>query len=102
MPKNLPIPDPATHDPRAIEMIRVWIAENKLHTALNIAHWEDPKRGIDERPYWGILLADMIRHIANAHETEYGRDPRETIIMIQEAFQSEIAKPTSSHKGDFV
>ena len=24
---------------------------------------------------WGMLMADMARQIANAHETEYGRDP---------------------------
>ena len=102
MSSPLPIPEPATRDPRSIEMIRVWIAEGKLQTVLNIGHWENPQRGVDERNAWGMLLADMVRHIANAHHTEYGRDPRETVIMIREMFELEIAKPTSSHPGHFL
>jgi hypothetical protein len=44
----------------------------------------------------------MVRHIANAHEETYRRDPRETILMIQEAFEEEILRPTSPHSGKFV
>lgn len=101
MAKSLPIPAPAKRDPRSVEMVRAWIAERKLHVALNIGFWEQPEHGIDERDAWGILLADMVRHIANAHEEEYGRDPRETLVMIREAFDREIQKPTSSHTGTF-
>jgi hypothetical protein len=101
MNKSLPIPAPAKRDPRAVEMVRTWIAEGKLHVALNIGFWEQPKRGIDERDAWGIPMADMVRHIANAHEEEYGRDPRETLVMIRDAFEREIEKPTSAHIGKF-
>ena len=101
MAKALPIPAPARRDPRAVEMVRTWIAEGKLHVALKIGFWEHPERGIDERNAWGILMADMARHVANAHEDEYGRDRRETLIMIREAFEREIEKPTSAHAGKF-
>jgi hypothetical protein len=103
-PKNmaheLPIPSPAESDPRSVEMIRLWLANQKLHCVLNIGFWQD--RGLDERNGWGILLADMIHHIANAHQSEYGRDPRETIIEIRHAFEAEMENPTSSRLGDFV
>jgi hypothetical protein len=102
MAKSLPVPPPAKRDPRAVEMVRTWIAEGKLHVTLNVGFWEQPERGIDERDAWGILMADMARHIANAHEQEYGRDPRETLTMIREAFEREIEKPTSPHVGSFV
>jgi hypothetical protein len=49
----------------------------------------------------GMLMADMARHIANAHEEEYGRDKRETLNLIREAFEREIMKPTSTHSGKF-
>ena len=39
---------------------------------LNIGFWKG--RGLNKRRAWGILLADMLHHIANAHEAEYGRD----------------------------
>ena len=101
MAKSLPIPAPATRDPRAVEMVRTWIAEGKLHVALNVGFWEQPERGVDEREAWGILMADMARHLADAHAAEYGRDPRETLIMIREAFEREIEEPTSAHTGEF-
>ena len=85
MAKSLPIPAPAKRDPQSVEMVRAWISEKKLHVALNIGFWEQPERGIDERDAWGILMADMARHIANAHETEYGRDPRETLEAVVRA-----------------
>jgi len=83
-------------------MVRTWIANGDLFVVLNIGFWEQQQRNIDERDAWGILMADMARHVANAHETEYGRDPRETLQLIREAFEREILKPTSSHSGRFV
>jgi hypothetical protein len=83
-----------------MEMIRVWIAKGSMHTALNIGFWEG--RDMNEADAWGILLADAVRHIANAHGEEYGRDPRETITSIREAFEREMAKPTTVVRGSFV
>jgi hypothetical protein len=101
MGKELLIPDAASRDPRSVEMVRTWIAEGDIFVVLNIGFWEQPERGIDEREAWGTLLADMARHIANAHEEEYGRDPRETLKVIAESFERENAKPTSTHSGHF-
>lgn len=96
---ELAMPPAAEDDPRAFEMIRVWAAKQKLHCVLRIGFWED--RGLDECHSWGILLADMIHHIANAHEEQYGRDPRETITRIREAFALEM-EHLSSRLGEFV
>jgi hypothetical protein len=97
MAKPLIIPPAARRDRKSVEDG----PRLELYVVLNIRFWEDPPRGVDERDAWGILMADMARHIANAHETEYGRDPRETLNFIREAFEREMAKPTSGHSGRF-
>jgi hypothetical protein len=100
MPIELPIPPNAAAEDRSLEMIRVWLANGKQHCVLNIGFWEE--RGIDECHAWGILLADMLHHIANAHEKEYGRDPRETINRVRESLLIEMEHATSDRLGEFV
>jgi hypothetical protein len=99
MPKELPIPPEALAH-RSVEMIRVWLANQQQHIVLNIGFWEE--RGVDERSAWGIVIADMIRHIADAHESEYGHDPLETLSIIRRAFEAEMSNPTSERMGQFV
>jgi hypothetical protein len=81
-------------------MIRVWLANQRQHCVLNIGFWED--RGLDERAAWGIVLADMVHHIANAHRSEFGHDPQESIAKIRKAFEAEMEHPTSARLGEFV
>ena len=100
MPHELPIPPVAIDDERSVEMIRLWIARQKLHCVLNIGFWEE--REIDERDAWGVLLADMIRHITDAHQHEYGRDAAESITRIRTAFEAEMESPTSRRTGEFL
>jgi hypothetical protein len=98
MRQELPIPPEAmTH--RSVEMIRVWLANEQLQTVLNIGFWED--RGHDERSAWGITIADMVRHIADAHLAEYGHDHDEIVSIIRRAFEAEIGNPTSERTGNF-
>lgn len=99
MAHELPIP-PVALKHRSAEMIRVWLANGKQHVVLNIGFWEE--RGIDERDAWGLLLADMIHHIADAHESEYGHKSQETIAKIRRAFETEMDSPTSARLGAFV
>ena len=99
MPRELSIPPEAIEHP-SVEMIRVWAANGQQHVVLNIGFWED--RGINERSAWGIVLADMIQHIADAHESEYGHDREETIQMIRDSFNAEMNTPTSERIGSFV
>jgi len=66
----LAIPDAAVADAESAEMIRAWVAQKALHCALRIGVWDDPAA-------WGILLADVARHVANAHQESEGKDPAE-------------------------
>ena len=101
MPNELPIPDEAKRDIRAVEMVRGWIAEGDLFIVLNVGFWEQPERGIDEREAWGLFMSDMARHIANAHNEKYASDVSGSLKIIRDAFVREIEKPTSSHSGKF-
>jgi len=47
------------------------------------------------------MLADVVRHVANALEERIGTDPREARKRIQEGFQSEMSHLTSEVKGKF-
>jgi hypothetical protein len=81
-------------------MIRVWLANQQQHIALNIGFWEE--RGIDERAAWGMVLEDMVHHIANAHQAEFGHDSEESIAKIRAAFEAEMESATSDRLGGFL
>jgi hypothetical protein len=99
MAKELPIP-PEALSHRSVEMLRVWLANQQQHIVLNVGFWQD--RGLDERAAWGTVIADMIRHIADAHQSEYGHNPEETVSIIRRALEAEIGNPTSERLGQFV
>ncbi|MBL8856396.1 MAG: DUF5076 domain-containing protein [Planctomycetaceae bacterium] len=84
----------------AVEMARIWIGKRKLHCVLNVGHWSDTS-GIDECHAWGIVLADIARHVSFALEDMMGSDPRENLKMILESFRAEISHKTSEHIGEW-
>jgi hypothetical protein len=50
---------------------------------------------------WGIVLADVTRHIANAVRDLKGDDPAATIAKIREVYNSELADPTADCTPSF-
>ena len=98
--KHLPIPPAAMRDSNSREMIRAWVAQKGLHCSLNVGMWHNDGR--DEPGAWGILLADVVRHVANALKESKGLSKVETIEKIEESFIRELRRPTSPHKGKFV
>lgn len=96
----LMMPPAAEADMNAVEMARIWIANNKLHCVLNVGHWSEAS-GIDERHAWGMVLADIARHASLALEDSTGGDHRENLKMILESFRAEIAHKTSCHLGEW-
>jgi hypothetical protein len=76
-------------------MIRAWVAEKGLHCSLNIGTWKDPAA-------WGILLADVARHVANAYQESEALDRAVTLKGIRQLFNAEMDKPTDDPKGRFV
>ena len=97
--RTLTIPPAAQRDPDAIQMLSAWVAESGLHCTLNFGMWE--ANGRNEPKAWGILLADVVRHIANAHQSEFGRAPEETVATVVASLESELDSPTSKASGEF-
>ncbi|MCB9893256.1 MAG: DUF5076 domain-containing protein [Planctomycetes bacterium] len=98
---ELPIPEAAMRDAKSREMIRAWVAEESLWCSINIGSWEGVE-DTDEPAAWGILLADVARHVGNALRDMKGADPVDVVLAIREMFLAELGEPTSDHNGDFV
>ena len=99
--KELPIPDAALRDENSVEMLRVWIAEKKLICSIKVGMYQEGMNMAEERP-WGIILADVTRHLANAMQDKYSKNPADTIAKIRAAFDKELGAPTSKAEGEFV
>jgi hypothetical protein len=75
-------------------LLRVWVAEQGQHVSLRSGTWEDPFA-------WGIVLADLARHIVNA-ESMHKKDLDQVAFMerMLEGFQAEIDSPTDEPEGE--
>jgi len=96
-----PIPEAALRDADAVEMLRVWIAEKKLHCSLKVGMYRETT-SIPEEKAWGTILADVARHVANALQSGYSTDATASLKEIRDAFVKELGAPTSDAKGSFV
>ena len=97
--KPLVVPPAAQRDPDSIQMLSAWIAENGLHCSIKVGMWHE--QGHDEPKAWGVLLADVVRHISNAIQEERGVPATETADCIVEALAAEFDQPTSKATGSF-
>jgi hypothetical protein len=93
--RELSIPPAALDDPESGELLRAWIANRGLHCSLNVHVWDDVGN-------WGVMLADLARHVANAKHHLDGSNPDEVIGRIRQLFDAELASPTDEPSGDFL
>lgn len=98
--QTLTVPPAAQRDENAIQMLSAWVAENGLHCSLKIGMWQE--NGHNEPRAWGVLLADVVRHISNAVQEEYGEPADETADLIVQALMREFDEPTSKISGGHV
>jgi hypothetical protein len=89
---ELSIPDGTIEDPEAFEIIRVWVSHEGRHVILRFDACDDPGA-------WGIVLADLMRHLSNAYEQGLGLDRKATFDQIKAVFQAEIDSPTDNATG---
>ena len=84
--KVLTIPEEAQRDKASFEVLRVWIANQSQHVSIRSGAWEDPFA-------WGIVLADLARHIALAHQLQ-NKDTNPDVFLnrLLEGFEAEIAR----------
>jgi len=93
MTNELLIPETAENDPNAVEVLRVWVAKGGQHVSISTGIWEDPEA-------WGIVLADLAGHVANAYAQENGLDREQTLFKIRNFFNKELDSPTDTPKGN--
>ncbi|MFC7377955.1 DUF5076 domain-containing protein [Brevundimonas sp. GCM10030266] len=98
--KSIGIPPAALEDEKAVEMARVWVAQQGLHCVLNVGTYRNT--GIREAKAWGIMLADMARHVTDALVSN-GMEPdaASALSEIREQMQKELDRPTSKATGEF-
>ena len=96
--KYLDIPPAASRDHASFEVLRVWIAEKGQHVSIRSGAWEDPFA-------WGIVLADLARHIALAHQLQHPSEeayPEAFVARLLEGFHAEIESPTDEAEGEIM
>ncbi len=92
--KYLDVPPAASRDKASFEVLRVWIAEQGQHVSIRSDAWEDPFA-------WGIVLADLARHIAHAHTLQHPEADAEAFVeRLLEGFHAEIENPTDEPEGE--
>jgi hypothetical protein len=92
---QLPIPPATKSDNKAREVLRAWVANNDLHCSMEIGCWGD-----HEAQAWGVLLTDVVRHVANAM-AEKGHEKEDTIREIRRVFDAELDSATAHVSGNF-
>lgn len=83
-----------------MELARIWIAAKGLHTSLRIGVYE--AQGIAEARAWGVILADMIRHLSDALSDGEGRKAENKAQEILNNLIEELDGPTSSRSGGYL
>lgn len=92
--KSLSIPPAAQRDKASFEVMRVWIAEQGQHVSIQSGAWDDPFA-------WGIVLADLARHIALAHQLQNKETDIDVFMeRLLEGFHAEIDNPTDEPEGE--
>jgi len=83
---DIDVPPIANSNPEAKEVLRVWAAPGAPLQLTLRTFWKDPRA-------WGLLLADIARHAAQACERK-GGDRDDVLRRIEESFKAEWAYPT--------
>jgi hypothetical protein len=95
------IPEGALRDKDAIEMLRIWSAERQFYCSIKVGMYHETMN-IPEGRAWGVILADVTRHIAEEMEAACSADRAQTIQEIRDSYLEELDSPTSDATGEFV
>jgi hypothetical protein len=73
----------------------MWATNNNVHVSLLADAWQDPAA-------WGIALADLARHVANAYHQKSGLDREKTVERVVSLLLAELGSPTDKPRGEIV
>jgi hypothetical protein len=68
------------------EVLRAAVAEGNLHVSL--------RRAFDEPEVWGILLADVARHVGRIYAQETSMREETVVEKVRAMFEAEMDRPT--------
>jgi hypothetical protein len=77
---------PAALEQGGTEVLRAVIIDGALHVSL--------RRAFDDPEAWGMLIADVTRHVARVYATEDKFPEEETIERIRAIYDAEMDAPT--------
>jgi hypothetical protein len=70
----------------AHEVLRAWVADGGLTVSV--------RRSFDDPSVWGILLADVARHVSRIYAEEDGTTEEAAMAKVVETLTSELLEPT--------
>src|SRR3954452_14888312 len=77
---------PAAMEQGGVEVLRAVIVDGALHVSL--------RRAFDDPEAWGMLIADITRHVARIYATEDKFRESETVERIRAIYEAEMDAPT--------
>ena len=84
--RELQLPPAVKLAEEATEIARIWLVADRQHVVLPRTLWNDPAA-------WGLMLADLARHVAKAYAAQ-GHSSSEVLERIRQGFDAEWASPT--------
>ena len=93
-PKDEMKPPPAAAaEAKSFEIARLWVADDAQHVVLRTDVWPDPA-------VWGIILAELARHVAVAYQRKDGHDLEDVLARVLAGFHTELESPVDPSPGD--
>ncbi|MBX9776717.1 MAG: DUF5076 domain-containing protein [Xanthobacteraceae bacterium] len=77
---------PAALDQGGVEVLRAVIVDGALHVSL--------RRAFDDPDAWGMLIADVTRHVARIYATESNLTQDQVIDRVRTIYDAEMDSPT--------
>jgi len=77
------VPEHVTADPQASEVLRVWTITEGQVFSVRVERWNDPAA-------WGMLLADLARHIARSYAESGARTEPAALQRVIAGFRAEL------------
>jgi hypothetical protein len=77
---------PSALEAGGVEVLRCAIVDGALHVSL--------RRAFDDPEAWGMLIADITRHVARVYASEDKFREEETITRIRALYEAEMDAPT--------
>jgi hypothetical protein len=85
---------PAALEQGGTEVLRAIVIEGDLHVSL--------RRAFEEPETWGVLLADVARHIGSLYARESAMSDLEVLERVRAAFEAEMDEPNEPGASNVV